>query len=525
MRRLAALAVLALLAGFPVAGRAEPEQARAPGAAAQAAPPAAPAPARLEPPAIAPSAEQPPLLSVAPEVAGALTITELHGGLELPTALEFLPDGSLLIAEKGGRLILRRPGGEVVVAGKLDVDQETEKGLLNVLAHPDFARNRQLIVYYSAKDAPVFDKHRIVTLRLGEDGLLDLASEQVLVRGLLGPDDHEQGGGLAIDSTGHLLVGVGDTGCRAHKLPDPPYTPTNYFATCLSHGNGKILRVALDGSVPADNPLLRVNRATVCGQTCGDDPFELAPGHPRRDIWAWGLRNPWRIWVDSKTGAAWVGDVGDLGYEEIDVIPREGGRHYGWPFREGPAGHPVDTCRKTLPDRGDCAEPAYACRHDDVPGELDAGCKSINGGLIVDHCTWPDDLRGRYYFADNANGRIWSVQPTPDRLGVVPGSRQDIGALDGFVVDLEVGGDGALYAALMRIPPADGKVVRIAPRTPRACAPSERSRSPRATAAVETSAATAPKLVPAVLRRPVVAVVLVLALVVAAVAAWWSGRR
>lgn len=522
MRRPAALAVLALLASSPAVAPAGASAVPAPRlAASSSAAPGAAAAAAPEP-AATPEA---PLGAVAPALASALTMTEFHGGLELPTALEFLPDGSLLIAEKGGRLLLRRPAGEVVVAGKLDVDQETEKGLLNVLAHPDFARNRQLIVYYSAKEAPVFDKHRVVTLRLGEDGLLDLASEQVLVRGLFGPDDHEQGGGLAIDSTGHLLVGVGDTGCRAHKLPEPPYTPTNYFATCLSHGNGKILRIGLDGSFPVDNPLMRVSRATTCGRTCGDDPFALEPGHPRRDIWAWGLRNPWRIWVDSKTGAAWVGDVGDLGFEELDVIPREGGRHYGWPFREGPAGHPVATCRRTQPDRGDCAEPAYACRHDDVPGTLDAGCKSINGGLIVDHCTWPDELRGRYYFGDNANGRIWSVEPTPDRLGVVTGSRRDIGTLDGFVVDLEVGGDGALYAALMRIPPADGKVVRIAPRVPRGCAPSELSASPRRSAEAKAPAASAPKLLPALLRRPVVAAALLVALVAAALTAWWSARR
>ncbi len=287
--------------------------------------------------------------------------------------------------------------------------------------------------------------------------------------GLRGPDDHEMGGGLAIDRTGHLLVGVGDTGCRAKKLPEPPFTPTNYFATCLTNGNGKILRVGLDGSIPADNPLAAVEVATACGESCSDDPFKLSPSAPRRDIWAWGLRNPWRLWVDPKTGRVWTGDVGDIAHEEIDIIPPEGGRHYGWPFREGPAGHPVAECRRVLPDRGDCADPAYFCRHDDAPGDADAGCKSINGGLIVDDCRWPDGYRDRYFFADNANGRIWSLQPTPKRDGIVRGSRRDIGQATGFVVDMDIGKDGGLYLVVMRIPPEESKVLRIAPKVPHAC--------------------------------------------------------
>jgi glucose/arabinose dehydrogenase len=212
-----------------------------------------------------------------------------------------------------------------------------------------------------------------------------------------------------------------------------------------------------------------VDAVTACGAACGDDAFKLPKAEPRRDIWAWGLRNPWRIWVDPKTGNVWTADVGDIAHEEIDVIPKEGGRHYGWPFREGPAGHPVSECRRVTPDRGDCVDPVYYCRHDDVPGDADSGCKSINGGLIIDDCRWPDDFRGRYFFADNANGRMWSLAPTPSRDGIVPGSRKDFGKADGFVVDLDMGVDGALYAAVMRIPPEESKILRIAPKAPRDC--------------------------------------------------------
>jgi glucose/arabinose dehydrogenase len=396
-------------------------------------------------------------------------LTTFMGGLELPTALEFLPDGRVVVAEKMGRVLVRLPNGDRVVAGQLDVDSKTEKGLLNVIAHPRFAQNHLLVFYYSAAKAPEDDKHKISLIRLGDDNHLDTSSEQVLLKGLRGPDDHEMGGGLAIDVTGNLLVGVGDTGCRAKKLPEPPHAPSNYFATCLSNGNGKILRIGLDGTIPSDNPLVSVTEATACGATCGEDVFKLPKREPRHDIWTWGVRNPWRIWVDPKTGRVWTADVGDIAHEEIDIIPKEGGRHYGWPFREGAAGNPVSECSKVTPDRGECVEPAYFCRHDDVPGEADSGCKSINGGLIIDDCRWPDGYRGRYFFGDNANGRIWSLEPTQGRDGIVRGSRRDVGKADGFVVDMDLGGDGALYLTVMRIPPDESKILRIFPKVPMAC--------------------------------------------------------
>lgn len=451
------------------------------------------------------------------EAAAVFSLSTYADGLELATATALLPDGRAVIIEKTGRVLVQKASGERVVAGSLAVDAEKEKGLLNVIPHPEFVKTKQLVFYYSAADRPVLDKHKVSLITLGDDDQLDLASEKVLVKGLRGPDDHEQGGGLAIDGKGHLLIGVGDTGCRAKKLPEPPYTPTNYFATCLTNGNGKILRVALDGSVPADNPLIDVAAVSACGQTCGEDPKTLREAPPRKDIWAWGIRNPWRIWVDPKTDHVWVADVGDLANEELDIIPPGGGRHYGWPFREGGQGHPVSVCNGTTPARGDCVEPAYYCRHDDAPGTADGGCKSINGGLIVDDCRFPAAFRGKYFFADNANGRIWTVTPTPDRKGIVPGSRADVGQVEGFVVDLDLGADAALYATVMRIPPAKSVVLRIAPKELARCdaGGAAKAEKPPAEAAV---------VKPSRLRR-VVPVVIALGLLVALGAAVLESRK
>jgi glucose/arabinose dehydrogenase len=426
----------------------------------------------VAPPAHADDLEKDVAHDLAKDVAHDFTQSDYVTGLELVTSLEFLPGGKLVVTEKTGRVLVVLPDGEKVVAGELDVDAKTEKGLLTVIRHPKFAETHDLIFYYSARKNSDLDKHVVSLIRIGDDNRLDLASERVLVHGLRGPDDHEMGGGLAIDRSGRLLIGVGDTGCRAHKLPEPPYEPTNYFATCLTNGNGKILRIGLDGSIPPDNPLVHSAEATACGDACGDDPFSRPKAPPRRDIWVWGVRNPWRLWVDPRTGSVWTGDVGDIAREEIDVIPEGGGRHYGWPWREGGRGHTTAECRRVTPNRGDCAEPAYTCRHDDTPGDEDSGCKSINGGLIVDDCRWPSAYRGRYFFGDNANGRLWTLEPTQARDGVVPGSRRNFAQVNGFAVDFDTGPDGALYVAVMRIPPEESKVVRFAPRVLQAC-PSE----------------------------------------------------
>ena len=390
--------------------------------------------------------------------ASGLVLSEALTGLGQVTDLAFLPDGRWIITEKDGAVKVRDASGAAALAGTFPVDSGSEKGLLGVAADPGFASSRRLFFYYSASNAAGgtdLDRHRVVSVLLGADGALDRASERVLVRGLRGPENHD-GGALAVGPDGKLYVGVGDTGCNTGLPPEPPPAPGNYFATCLSNGNGKILRLELDGRVPADNPLAGTAAATACGDVCAAVPAGLGP--PRRDVWAWGFRNPWRFWFDPVTGLLWVGDVGEVSYEEIDIA--RPGRHHGWPWREGPHGWPVAKCRETVPDAGDCLEPVYHCRHGAARGGVDGDCQSITGGLIVDTPTWPEAARGRYWFGDNANGRVWSVAVTPDRLGVVPGSRREEARLAGGTpVALRLGPEGDLYLAVL-----PGRILRLGPR-------------------------------------------------------------
>jgi MYXO-CTERM domain-containing protein len=398
-------------------------------------------------------------------------LTEYVGSLSGPTSFAFLPDGRMVITEKGGAAKLRAANGMVATIGNFPVDSASEKGLLNVVVDPDFTNNRRLFFYYSrASNAggTNTDRHRVVAVTLGSDDRFDAAAERILVQGLQGPANHD-GGAMAIGNDGKLYIGVGDTGCNSQRPPEPPQAPGNYFGMCLSNANGKILRINLDGSIPTDNPLASATAVTACNAACATNPGTNTAA-PRREIWAWGFRNPWRIWVDKQTGNLWVGDVGEVAYEEINIIsPNPASRHFGWPWREGMHGYPATRCTETVigsGNAGNCVEPAYYCKHPGQPASVDTNCQSITLGMIVDSCQWPDAFRGRFFFGDGAqqNFRIWSVQPNATRDGVTAGSRQDFARATGQVVHFGVGPDGALYWVSH-----DGHITRAAPRTPLQC--------------------------------------------------------
>jgi glucose/arabinose dehydrogenase len=397
-------------------------------------------------------------------------VSDFVTGLEAVTDFAFLPDGRVVITEKAGAVKVRRKDGKVVNAARFAVDDSSEKGMLGVAVDPDFLRTKRIFLYYSAADSAGgtdLDRHRVVSLLVKDGDTLDRASEKILARGLRGPANHD-GGGLAIGTDGKLYIGVGDTGCNSGLSPHRPYRPTNYFGTCLSNANGKILRVNLDGSIPKDNPLVGVRAVTACGDTCRDPVEKGKTAAPREDIWAWGLRNPWRFWFDPRTSKLWVGDVGEVTYEEITIV--EKGRHHGWPWREGPRGWPDTRCAETVPNTGRCVDPVYSCSPGRGGGGVDGGCRSITGGLIVDSCHWPESDRGRYVFGDNFTGSLWTLKVNAARTGVERGSRRDFIRLrDGIPVSLHLGPDGNLYVA--SFPGDAGKILRIAPTKPVPCKP------------------------------------------------------
>jgi glucose/arabinose dehydrogenase len=378
------------------------------------------------------------------------TLTDWVTGVNNVTDLVFMSDGRAVILTKRGLIAVADKDGNLVKnpAAMLTVDTVSEKGLLGVVR--DDQDNLYLYVSNGPSDT---DKHRVYKGRLAADGTVTVDLDNPIVTGgLEGPRNHD-GGGMIIHKN-QLYIGVGDTGAN-----DTP--PVNMYGACLNKANGKILRVNLDGSIPADNPLNNLAAVTGCSARTGV-MYEMLP--PDKRIYAWGFRNPWRLWIDPKTDLMWIGDVGETTQEEITVGGK--GSNHGWPFNEGTMKYSV-----ALGGLSDCMQmtPATAC----VPpqdtyqhGSLGDGA-SVTGGVVPrEGCGW-GAYETKYFFADFNHGNVWTIDLKPDRTGAVAGSRKPFAGMGASsVVSFRNGPDGAMYIASY----SQGSVKRIAPRNiPPAC--------------------------------------------------------
>jgi glucose/arabinose dehydrogenase len=312
--------------------------------------------------------------------AGQLAVVLVTGGLSSPLGVTNAGDGSgrLFLVQRGGKV--RVVKGRTLQAGNfLDVGSRIvsggEQGLLGLAFHPDFAANGYVYVYYTrASDGD------IVLARLTANTartFASLATEKIMLVIEHSAHDNHNGGSLAFGPDGYLYIGVGDGGGG----DDPDGNGQNKDVQL-----GKILRIDVDGTgygyggvgfgIPADNPF--VGKA-------GND-----------SVWAWGMRNPWRLTFDRATGNLFIGDVGQNTYEEVDREPDSstGGRNYGWDIMEGMH------CRFA-----GCTPPA----NDYLPvAEYNhsLGC-SITGGYV--YRGTHRDMQGLYVFGDYCTGRIWTM--------------------------------------------------------------------------------------------------------------------
>ncbi|MGQ0700758.1 MAG: PQQ-dependent sugar dehydrogenase [Panacagrimonas sp.] len=313
----------------------------------------------------------------------------------------------------------RETVGPAEVAVFLDLSDRTrangEQGLLGLAFDPAYTSNGFVYVYYSANANPDSSTGDSVIARFTADRAtlrVDRASERVLLR-FAQPFNNHNGGGLAFGPDGMLYIASGDGGSGN----DPMNNAQN-----LENLLGKILRIAPDGAVPADNPFVGAAGA-------------------RGEIWAFGLRNPFRFSFDPATGRLWAGDVGQGALEEINLVTRGG--NYGWRIFEG-------TRSNLNPDNRpitDFEAPIFV--YDRNQGRSITGGRVYRGGRIP-------GLSGRYVYGDFVSGRVWALTEAAGEAG----DNLEIGQVpnpSSFGEDLEgeiliTAYDGGLY----RLVPGDG---------------------------------------------------------------------
>jgi len=323
--------------------------------------------------------------------------------LQQPVDVAFWPDGGLLIADLGGVVALY--SGDTEPREILDIGDKIspmgrEKGLLGVAVDPEFATRPYLYVYYTARS----EREGVDPgARLSRFPLVDgqaVRDDELVILENPGLYDFHQGGNPRFGPDGMLYLGIGDGKC----------------AECAGRLNtllGKIIRIDVSEAtvaepyrIPKDNPMR-------------DDP------EARHEIWAYGLRNPWRITFGPTTGQLWAADVGAGFQEEVSIVTK--GADMGWPLFEG------SLCRRILP--GGCSEATGTTPPVVTYGHAH-GC-AIIGGAVYRGDALPQ-LDGAYLFGDLCSGRVWAlVGDEPDEPTVV-----EIANLSIPIVSVGVDADG-----------------------------------------------------------------------------------
>jgi len=353
-------------------------------------------------------------------------------GFTAPLAMVQDPTNASIqfVVEQGGRIRVVQ-GGAVLPADFLDlrgaISTGGERGLLGMAVAPDYASSGRFFVNFTNGSG-----HTVIArFRRSPNPLVaDPARFDLRIGGapfILQPYSNHNGGNLAFGPDGYLYIGLGDGGSGddpAHRAQDP---------TQLL---GKMLRInvnlpdndQLGYTVPPDNPFL--------------------PGNPlgaRPEIWAFGLRNPWRYSFDDParggTGALIIGDVGQNAYEEIDYEPRgRSGRNYGWRNREGTHNNVTS------------APPAYLPLTEPVLEYGRTEGQSVTGGFVYRGTALGPAHVGRYFFADFVTGRVWSIglsigpngeataNPSVEHTAEL-GGKAALGSVSSFGIDLR----GELY--------------------------------------------------------------------------------
>lgn len=321
-----------------------------------------------------------------------LAARQVLSGLDDPVFVTHAGDGSqrLFVVEKPG-IIRIVADGKLLPLPLLDISDRvrssgSEQGLLGLAFSPDFGRTGHFFVNYTGRDGRTV----VSRFQIGTDpNQADAASEFKILE-IAQPAPNHNGGMLAFGPDGFLWVGTGDGGAANDRFGNGQNP-----ATLL----GKMLRLDVSSdpaqpyTIPADNPW-------VTDSWNGQDV--------RDEVWAVGLRNPWRYSFDRLNGDLWIADVGQNTYEEVNHVTAEqkgypnGGLNFGWPIMEGTHCFPAAAnC-----DRAGLVMPVAEYSH------TEGGC-SITGGYVYRGTQFPM-LDGVYLFGDYCSGFIWALHAGAD---------------------------------------------------------------------------------------------------------------
>lgn len=288
----------------------------------------------------------------------------IAGGLTRPVDLQSAFDGSgrLFIIEKYGAIRIFE-NGQLLDQPFINIDDRVddgsnEMGLLGLAFHPNYEQNGYFYVNYTGEGGATR-----ISRFTASGNTADPNSEQVMLV-IEQPFPNHNGGAVAFGPDGYLYLGLGDGGAAG----DPQKHGQN-TSTLL----GAILRIDVNNgdpyAIPADNPF-------------------------GNEIWAYGLRNPWRMSFDSLTGDLWIGDVGQGNWEEIDFLPAgsPGGANFGWSIMEGSYGYDGEP-------QPDLLLPAAEYNHD-------FGC-SVTGGYVYRGAM--PEWNGVYLYGDYCSGTVWGL--------------------------------------------------------------------------------------------------------------------
>jgi len=331
---------------------------------------------------------------------------ELVTSLPRPTAFAFHPDGRMFVTLQTGQVRVVQ-NGALLPDPALDLSagmcSNGERGLLGIAFDPDVAANGYVYLFHTA------NVHASCTTTIGDPNMpvnrvsrftltgstIDPASELVLLDGVPSLQQHNAGD-LHVGNDGNLYASVGDGGCD--YAGDSGCAGANDAARDRNILVGKVVRITRTGDIPAGNPFTGAGTARC-------NTGAVAPGLVCQEIFATGLRNPFRMAFDPNTAPSVtsfrINDVGQALWEEIDA--GAAGADYGWNVREGHCAN--GSTKKCGKAPAGMTNPIFDYGHDD-------GCGSITGAAFVPNGAWSRDFDGDYLFGDYVCGTIFRLEPT-----------------------------------------------------------------------------------------------------------------